>query len=516
MNEKKILVIDDSATIRRLIDGHLGSAGYSVVLAPTAEDGLALAEEIQPDLIILDHQLPGTTGHEVCSSLASNPRLQRIPVVVSSTLRKRAYVEYADLPNVVDMLPKPYTTELLETTVVNAIETGNMIVQSQAQGTAIPEVIETQGEASLSGRFDHFTPREILDFLNNAAKQGVLEVSFARYRIWIYLSDGRIQAATATGVAPQELLASLPESLRDLAPVFEVTVCAHRGSGADSLVQLLNNQILDPRLLRKLLRHQASILLFKCFQDKPTEYRFHAGREAPLLCRQLPLEVSLVTLLVEGAVACPTSGLPERDADEIFLRHSLRGQNLDRCGLAPHHMKVLTALNDGASLAELSHQVQLEPDVVFRVLFGLTLAGLARREIRTQQRSVVVFDTDAESVRGLRQLFNNHAEELTGKIVRDALAFQLLLRKQSASAVVVRVADPSHVQLVRQLSPLARQDAPQRGDCQWIALANEELQDHVAPYVHTCLPASPLQTDFLAAVLSAKCEREPCPTVGVK
>ena len=165
MSQKTILVIDDSATIRRLIDGHLGSSGYTVVLAPTAEEGLSLADEVLPDLILLDHQLPGTTGFEVCTALANNPRLQKIPVVVSSTLRKRAYVEYADLSNVVDMLPKPYTTELLETTVVNAIATGTMIVQSQAQGTAIPEVIEAQTEASLSGSFDQFDPREIIDFL---------------------------------------------------------------------------------------------------------------------------------------------------------------------------------------------------------------------------------------------------------------------------------------------------------------------------------------------------------------
>ena len=46
MAEKKVLVIDDSATIRKLVDTHLSPAGYSVTLAPTAEDGLQLAEEI--------------------------------------------------------------------------------------------------------------------------------------------------------------------------------------------------------------------------------------------------------------------------------------------------------------------------------------------------------------------------------------------------------------------------------------------------------------------------------------
>ena len=52
--------------------------------------------------------------------------------MVSSTLRKKAYAEYIDLDNVVDMLPKPYTEELLRTTVANALETAAMIVSSQS------------------------------------------------------------------------------------------------------------------------------------------------------------------------------------------------------------------------------------------------------------------------------------------------------------------------------------------------------------------------------------------------
>ena len=170
MTDKTVLVIDDSATIRKLVDTHLSPVGYRVVLAPNAEDGLRLAAEIRPDLILLDHQLPGTTGYEVCCKLVESSELQLIPVVVSSTLRKKAYAEYIDLDNVVDMLPKPYTEELLRTTVANALETAAMIVSSQSQGTAVPEVIDQLDEAALAGSFSCFGLRELLDFLNNGAK----------------------------------------------------------------------------------------------------------------------------------------------------------------------------------------------------------------------------------------------------------------------------------------------------------------------------------------------------------
>ena len=62
MVTKTILVIDDSATIRKMVDSHLSQEGYRVALAINGELGLEMARELIPDLILLDHQLPGTTG----------------------------------------------------------------------------------------------------------------------------------------------------------------------------------------------------------------------------------------------------------------------------------------------------------------------------------------------------------------------------------------------------------------------------------------------------------------------
>ena len=194
MSEKKVLLIDDSATIRRLVDSELSAAGYFVMLAPTAEEGIEKAASEQPDLIILDHQLPGTTGYEVCCKLLANPVTAGIPIVASSTLRKKAYSEYVDCDNVVDMLPKPYKPEVLVATVENAMDTAAMIVKSQSDGSAVPEVIDEQGEADLSGSFGCFGLREVIDLINNGSKTGLLEVVTADFRVYIFSDRGRIQA----------------------------------------------------------------------------------------------------------------------------------------------------------------------------------------------------------------------------------------------------------------------------------------------------------------------------------
>ena len=72
MENPLILVIDDSPTIRKMVECHLSQAGYRVALAPDADRGLELARAIAPSLILLDHQLPGTTGDQVCRRLAAS------------------------------------------------------------------------------------------------------------------------------------------------------------------------------------------------------------------------------------------------------------------------------------------------------------------------------------------------------------------------------------------------------------------------------------------------------------
>src|SRR3954471_6375842 len=69
MNKNGILVIDDEAQIRKLLEITLQSNDYTVIQAATAREGLALAANHTPDLIILDIGLPDEDGHSVLTKL---------------------------------------------------------------------------------------------------------------------------------------------------------------------------------------------------------------------------------------------------------------------------------------------------------------------------------------------------------------------------------------------------------------------------------------------------------------
>ncbi len=439
MSEKKILVIDDSATIRKLVDTHLSDDGYTVILAATAEEGLRFAEETAPDLILLDHQLPGTTGYEVCQQLLASPTLRQIPVVASSTLRKKAYVEYTDCDNVIDMLPKPYSEELLKTTIANALETATMVVDSQSRGTSVPEVMQQSEDAELAGAFGGFSLREVLDFLNNGGKRGVLEVEAERIRLCFYLDRGRIQGVTATGITAAEIeaiVAELPPSLANLAAVLKLTIGGRGSAEIDGLVQLLDQKVLDPRLTAKLLRFQAAMLVRLAFDRKLNVFRFHSSKHVPALHRELPIDSSLLALLVEQAIHGCEERLPEDDDHTTYVRRSIRGQNLDRTGLAARHMKILHLLSEPQTVSELAGKLNWERDEVRRVLHGFILAELVESRRETALAKVVVFEPDPTIARQTRATLGDGDDRYGVKVVRDTLALQLLLKRSSPDAVV--------------------------------------------------------------------------------
>ncbi len=79
----KILIIDDLESNRYFFSHHLKSVGYQVIEAETGREGIEKAQE-DPDLIILDINLPDMNGMQVCSLLKGDSRLGRIPVIQTS------------------------------------------------------------------------------------------------------------------------------------------------------------------------------------------------------------------------------------------------------------------------------------------------------------------------------------------------------------------------------------------------------------------------------------------------
>lgn len=82
--EKKILVVDDSATVRKLIAGKLEKSGHEVFCAADGVDAIEQLEALVPDLILLDITMPRMDGYQVCKAIRSKDATKDVPVVMIS------------------------------------------------------------------------------------------------------------------------------------------------------------------------------------------------------------------------------------------------------------------------------------------------------------------------------------------------------------------------------------------------------------------------------------------------
>ena len=78
----RILIVEDHPLSRALVMDLLEPEGYEMLQAQTAEEGMRLAREQRPDLILMDFRLPGMNGVDAARTLKSDPATEKIPVVL--------------------------------------------------------------------------------------------------------------------------------------------------------------------------------------------------------------------------------------------------------------------------------------------------------------------------------------------------------------------------------------------------------------------------------------------------
>ncbi|RUL82000.1 response regulator [Tautonia sociabilis] len=449
MDSPRILVIDDSPTILKMVECHLSQAGYRVATAPNADAGIEAAAAIRPDLILLDHQLPGTTGDEVCRRLLQSEETRHIPVVISSAMRNRAFASYTDLPNVVDQIPKPFTPDLLKTGVANALQIGSMVVRAQNTGCAMPEVVGEVREALLEGKTAAFPIRAVLDFLNNAQCSGRLTLEMEKDRIRFNVAGGRIQAVCSPTIGPERLFDLLPGELAELAPLLTATLGERLDPSMTGIVRMLERSLSDPRKLRALLRCQAAILTHWALTAPPSTFVFEADAAVPPMFQAFPLQISLPALAVEGVRRCDPTTDPDAFAPIAFARQTPRGGNLDRAGLSPAEMKAYTLLDGSIPLAVAAEQLGMTVAAAADIVRGLELAGLLERRAAATGAAVLVVDDDPEAARQVQATLGPEGMGCLLKIVRDKVGAQLLLRRQRFDLVIIALDRPELDGLLR-------------------------------------------------------------------
>jgi two-component system chemotaxis response regulator CheY len=113
--DMKFLVVDDFATIRRIVKGVINELGYSNVTE--ADDGstaLPLLRDGNFDFLITDWNMPGMPGLELLKAVRANPKLAKLPVLMLTAEAQREQIIAAAQAGVNGYILKPFTAEVLK------------------------------------------------------------------------------------------------------------------------------------------------------------------------------------------------------------------------------------------------------------------------------------------------------------------------------------------------------------------------------------------------------------------
>jgi CheY-like chemotaxis protein len=113
MKRNEILVVDDDIIAQNMLRTTLSGAGYSVIIASNGMEGIKLATERLPNLVLLDIMLPDIDGGEVAEILRKDPKTMNIPIIFISALVSKEEEKTGGTKDIVSFLSKPYNREKL-------------------------------------------------------------------------------------------------------------------------------------------------------------------------------------------------------------------------------------------------------------------------------------------------------------------------------------------------------------------------------------------------------------------
>lgn len=138
MSKQTILAIDDSPTILKILEVILKQAGYEVAVAHDGLEGIHVAKQMKPNLIILDFIMPKMNGFQVCKAVRKDEELKDTPIILMSAKGDKVGDKFIDILGAIDYLTKPFSPESILSLIPNVLRRTEA-AKSSAQPAAVVE-----------------------------------------------------------------------------------------------------------------------------------------------------------------------------------------------------------------------------------------------------------------------------------------------------------------------------------------------------------------------------------------
>jgi DNA-binding response OmpR family regulator len=422
---EKILNIDDSPTVQRLIEMILSSQGYQVVLASDGEAGIAKAKAEKPAVILVDFVMPKMNGFQVCKTLKEDPEFQDTPIILVTSKGDKVGSKFVDVLGITEYFTKPFQPEELLAKIREVIDKKPTSSAPVARGTeqrqpaapapqpsaqtlppglenmvrqlvekevgefihkSLPELVRRElaktlpaTQAGIQGNLSSCRIVEVMQMLGLQRQTGRLALSRNGDSADIYFRDGAVVCATTAcdGGKPgvEGLLKKAcrleDDSIRHVLRIAEMT-----GQPIDTI--LAQEKMVDSRTFADNLRRHTESAVYKTMAWRDGDF-FFVKTAPPVFAT--PLQIKVDDLLLEGARRADEWTLIEQKIPNfgmVFEPMIGNAVELTTRGMSDIDLKVFSLINGKHTIQDVIDTSCLSDFDVAKSMFILLSVNLIR------------------------------------------------------------------------------------------------------------------------------------------
>jgi hypothetical protein len=377
--KKLALIVDDSKTARQLLKKLLESYGHEVLCAESAEQAIHMLnqkEQTHPDVIFMDHSMPGMDGLQALKTIKTNPSTAMIPILMYTSQGGAVYAEQAKRFGAVGIIPK----ELKHVALKQVLDTLDKIITRSKQGehdfsdSNLPDEASTMATDNSQYKKPASivsSPRPIPERARSVFSTGNLTEALSDFKTEVMQSEIKEN----THPAPPENEGVLSESIHKRFLIDTIKVLQQQSQDLQSQVNRMHQQSL--RSLRNLKSWLVGVsctlagIIFVLFLNAgPTDTRINTSTAIGASQNQQPLFPSLkeasVTLTNKIKEMPATNQDHAQMAMQLNLIQNLLNQNSafnfnsppfgdDQAKTIEHLTKLLTTLGFSGTIQLTAH-----------------------------------------------------------------------------------------------------------------------------------------------------------------
>jgi len=424
MGKGRVVVIDDSPTVRKLAEVVLAEEGYNVYTAEDGEEGIKIAEEVLPSVILVDFIMPRMNGYQFCKMARENQFLKDVPVILITAKGEDVGEKFTEKFGVVDYFIKPFQPEELvekvnsivqsqrveeEVAVMDAIEESEMTeaVYTPDIGETVDRVIrryfykefpsllqksiadilkqagliKTSGIA-LSGDLSDFNLFDVFQLIDTARATGKLSVFSPLMSSEIHFDRGSIVYASTSKQGRNILSGDLLEKRKSIPKeVFNRAFRTSRETGVPILRAFVNEGIMTEDEIMAILKERIDDAIYSTMELETGNF-FFEKMPIPENLSDIPIRVKASQLILEGARRVDERRFAAKmfqDNNIVFIR-LMTDVAMEEINLDENELKIFTLVDGKRTLGDIIRISGIEEREAKRIFYTLTKVGILKKK----------------------------------------------------------------------------------------------------------------------------------------